>query len=95
MGVVIGHTLEPDRISLGLQEDGVHAGGRVMSGGKLVVEQESEARITVRIQATSWDGETEVGRIEIDLARHLDPRVSITVSRLDERRTGSIEMSMR
>lgn len=66
-----------------------------MNGGKLVVEQESEARITVRIQATSWDGESEVGRIEIDLARHLDPRVSITVSRLDERRTGPIEMSMR
>lgn len=66
-----------------------------MNGGKLVVEQESEARITVRIQATSWDGESEVGRIEIDLAKHLDPRVSITVSRLDERRTGPIEMSMR
>jgi len=66
-----------------------------VNGGKLVVEQESEARITVRIQATSWDGESEVGRIEIDLAKHLDPRVSITVSRLDERRTGPIEMSMR
>ena len=66
-----------------------------MNGPKLVVEQESEARITVRIQATSWDGASEVGRIEIDLAKHLDPRVSITVSRLDERRTGPIEMSMR
>jgi len=66
-----------------------------VNGSKLVVEQESEARITVRIQATSWDGASEVGRIEIDLAKHLDPRVSITVSRLDERRTGPIEMSMR
>ena len=66
-----------------------------MSAGKLVVEQNSESRITVRIQATSWDGASEVGRIEIDLAKHLDPRVSVTVIRVDDASTGPIEVSMR
>ena len=66
-----------------------------MSGGKLVVEQESEARITVRIQTTLWDGVSEVGRIEIDLAKHLDPRVSVTVLRVDDTKTGPIEVCMR
>jgi hypothetical protein len=66
-----------------------------VNGGKLVVEQESEARITVRIQATTWDGTSEVGTIEIDLAKHLDPRVSVTVIRVDDDKTGPIEVSMR
>ena len=66
-----------------------------MSGGKLVVEQDSESRITVRIQATTWDGASEVGRIEIDLAKHLDPRVSVTVIRVDDTQTGPIEVCMR
>ena len=66
-----------------------------MSAGKLVVEQDSESRITVRIHATSWDGSSEVGRIEIDLAKHLDPRVSVAVTRVDDVRTGPIEVSMR
>jgi hypothetical protein len=35
-----------------------------------------------------------VGRVELDLARHLDRRVSITVLRLDERSTGPVEVSM-
>ena len=75
-------------------EGAVRTAGGVVSSGKLIVEQESEARVTVRIQTISWDGACEVGQIEIDLARHLDPRVSIRISRLDERSTGPIEVSM-
>jgi hypothetical protein len=40
-----------------------------VTGGKLVVEQESEARIKVRIHATTWDGTSEVGTY----ARRLGP----------------------
>ena len=61
---------------------------------RLLVEQESPTRVTVRIRGEVWDGVEELGRIEVDLARHLDPRVSITVTRLGESRTGPIEVSL-
>ena len=61
---------------------------------RLLVIQESPTRLTVGIQGEVWDGVAELGRIEIDVARYLDPRVSITVSRLDESRTGPVEVSV-
>jgi hypothetical protein len=51
-------------------------------------------RLVVRIEAEVWDGLAEVRRIEIDLARHLDPRVSIRVLRHEESRTGPVEVSL-
>ena len=62
---------------------------------RLLVEQECSTRVAVLIQTTSWDGVFEVGRIEIDLAKHLDPRVSVTVIRMDEITTGPIEVCMK
>lgn len=61
----------------------------------IAVEQHSPTRVTFHILREMWDGVTEVGRVEVDIAKHLDPRVSITVLRLDERRTGPVEVSMR
>ena len=60
----------------------------------IAVERHSPTRVTLRIYKEVWDGVAEVGRVELDLARHLDRRVSITVLRLDERSTGPIEVSM-
>ena len=60
----------------------------------IAVEQHSPTRVTLRIYGEAWDGIVEVGRVEVDLARHLDRRVSITVLRLDERSTGPVEVSM-
>jgi hypothetical protein len=60
----------------------------------IAVEQHSPTRVTFRIFKEVWDGVVEVGRVEVDLAKHLDRRVSITVLRLDERSTGPIEVSM-
>jgi hypothetical protein len=65
-----------------------------MSGARVVAEQESETRLVVGIERELWDGVTEVGRIEIDVARHLDPRVSIRVLRVDRSKTGPVEVSM-
>ena len=48
-----------------------------MSGAQIVAEQESATRPTSRIDSESWDGIAQVGRIEKDVARHLDPRVLI------------------
>ena len=62
---------------------------------RLLVEQECSTRVAVLIQMTSWDGALEVGRVEIDLAKHLDPRVSVTVIRMDEITTGPIEVCMK
>ena len=51
-----------------------------MSGAQIVAEQESATRPpTSRIDSESWDGVAQVGRIEKDVARHLDPRVLIRV----------------
>lgn len=65
-----------------------------MNGARIVADQESATRLTVRIEAELWDGMAEIGRIEIDVARHLDPRVSVRVLRLEESRTGPVEVSM-
>jgi hypothetical protein len=46
-----------------------------MSGAQIVAEQESATRPTSRIDSESWDGVAQVGRIEKDVARHLDRRV--------------------
>ena len=61
---------------------------------RIVAEQESESRLVIRVERELWDGAAEVGRIEVDVARHLDPRVSIRVIRLDSGQTGPIEVSM-
>ena len=61
---------------------------------RLITEQENATRITVRIQGELWDGFAEVGRIDIDIAKHLDPRVSIMVLRLDDSHTGPVEVTM-
>ena len=60
----------------------------------LTVEQHGATRVVFRIYRELWDGVAEVGRIEIDIAKHLDPRISITVLRLDEHKTGPVEVSM-
>jgi hypothetical protein len=65
-----------------------------MSATRIVAEQESATRLTMRIESERWDGVAEVGRIEIDVARHLDPRVSIRVLRLETNCTGAIEVSI-
>lgn len=61
----------------------------------ILVEQHSPTRVTFHILKEMWDGVAEVGRVEVDIAKHLDPRVSITVLRLDERSTGPVEVTMR
>ncbi|MFO7572502.1 MAG: hypothetical protein R6W48_07890 [Gaiellaceae bacterium] len=65
-----------------------------MTGLRIVAEQESDTRIVFRIERELWDGVAEVGRVEVDVARHLDPRVSIRVLRLEHAQTGPIEVSM-
>lgn len=65
-----------------------------MTAARIVTEQESATRLTVRIERELWDGIAEIGRIEIDIARHLDPRVSIRVLRIEESCTGPVEVSM-
>ena len=65
-----------------------------MSGARVIAVQESETRLVVRIERELWGGAAEVGRIEIDVARHLDPRVSIRVLRVDSSQTGPVEVSM-
>ncbi len=72
----------------------LQGGGGIVNGARIVADQESATRLTVRIEAELWDGTADVGRIEVDLAKHLDPRISITVRRLDERSTGPIEIIM-
>jgi hypothetical protein len=42
-----------------------------------------------------WDGFTRIGRSEIDLAKYLDRRVSITVLELDRSKTGPLEFFLR
>ena len=42
-----------------------------MSGARIVAEQESATRLTLQIEGERWDGVAEVGRLEIDVARHL------------------------
>ena len=61
----------------------------------IVAEQDAATRVTLSIVAELWDGFAEVGRIEVDIARHLDQRVSITVVELDRSRTGPVEISLR
>ena len=61
----------------------------------IAVERHSPTRVTFRILKEVWDGVVEVGRVEVDIAKHLDPRVSITVLRLDERNTGPVEVTVR
>jgi hypothetical protein len=41
------------------------------------------------------DATSEVGRIEIDLAKHLDPRVFVTEIGVEDVRTEPIKVSMR
>lgn len=65
-----------------------------VTGLRIVAEQESETRIVFQIERELWDGVTEVGRIEVDVARHLDPRISIRVLRLEHAQTGPIEVSV-
>jgi hypothetical protein len=66
-----------------------------MNGARIVAEQESATRLTLRIESERWDGVAEVGRIEIDVARHLDPRVSIRVLRLETTCNGQpVEVSL-
>jgi hypothetical protein len=65
-----------------------------MTGLRIVAEQESETRVVLRIEGRLWDGVAEVGRVELDVARHLDPRVSVRVVRADTSQTGPIEVSM-
>jgi hypothetical protein len=65
-----------------------------MSSARIVAEQESATRLTLRIETERWDGVAEVGRIEVDVARHLDPRVSIRVLRLEPSGTGPVEVSV-
>jgi hypothetical protein len=60
----------------------------------IAFEQHSPTRVAFRIYKQVWDGVVEVGRVEVDIAKHLDPRISITVQRLDERATGPVEISM-
>ena len=40
-------------------ESAVRTDGGIVNGARLITEQESEARITVRIETTSWDGTSE------------------------------------
>lgn len=61
----------------------------------IVVEQVAPTRITLSIQGELWDGIAEIGRIEVDVAKHLDPRVSITVLELDRSKAGPVEVSVR
>ena len=61
----------------------------------IVAEQEVPTRITLSIQGELWDGFAEIGRIEIDVAKHLDRRVSITVLELDRSAAGPVEVSVR
>jgi hypothetical protein len=65
------------------------------SGLGLAVDQESSTRVRVIITGEAWGGVTLLGWIEIDLARALDQRVAITVSRLDNSRTGPVDVSVR
>jgi hypothetical protein len=65
-----------------------------VSGARILAEQESETRLVVLIERELWDGRAEVGSIEIDVARHLNPRVSIRVLRVDSSQTGPVEVSM-
>ena len=61
----------------------------------IVAEQEVPTRITLRIQGELWDGFAEIGRIEVDVAKHLDRRVSITVVEVDKAALGQLEVSVR
>nr|MBA2371100.1 hypothetical protein [Chloroflexota bacterium] len=49
----------------------------------IVVEQDAPTRITLSIQGELWDGFAEIGRIEVDVVKRLDRRVSITVVEVD------------
>jgi hypothetical protein len=40
------------------------------------------------------NGFEEIGAIEIDVARHLDARISIHVRRVNEQKTGRVEVSI-
>ena len=61
----------------------------------IVAEQDVPTRVTLSIQGELWDGFAEIGRIEIDVAKHLDQRVSITVLALDRSKAGPVEVSVR
>jgi hypothetical protein len=65
-----------------------------VSAPGIAVERHGPTRVVFRIYREMWDGVAEVGRIEVDIAKHLDPRISITVLRLDVRKTGPVEVSM-
>jgi hypothetical protein len=54
----------------------------------IAVEQQGPTRVVFRIYREVWEGAVEVGRIEVDIAKRLDPRISITVRRLDQRKMG-------
>ena len=61
----------------------------------IVAEQDVPTRVTLSIQGELWDGFAEIGRIEIDVSKHLDRRVSITVLELDRSMAGPVEVLVR
>lgn len=61
----------------------------------IVAEQDVPTRVTLSIRGELWDGFAEIGRIEVDVAKHLDRRVSITVFELHRLEAGPVEVSVR